>query len=144
MGSVNKQFHALREELLPLINSWKEEFGFHLVTMQLFPETVTFEIDSFNDLDNLPIKLEDVYSVFLCLNTPNIMVKHKYDFALKNTDVLNVDLGKLNGESLGESWLNGTTQDEQVLKIWQKIGRRFNKITMSGAWIVNTDLGIKK
>lgn len=143
MSTIDIQFYALPEELFTMIEKWKQEFGFYLVVMKLFPEVATFEIESFDDMKQLPIRLEEIFSVFLGLHKPEINVKHRYDFLLKNNDFLTIDIGELNSEGLGESWVSGRTDDAATLAVWKTVARQLKKNTMAGLWAINTELGGK-
>lgn len=143
MGSISRQFFALPEELVEITEAWKDEFNFYLVIMQLFPETKVFEIAGFNELEELPIDLEDVYCVFLGRNTPNLNINDRYDFVMKNPDFLTLDFGKVTSNSLGESWLSGVTDKPDLQKLWDKMGRQLRKKTKGGMWAINTEYGRK-
>lgn len=143
MSTISIQFYALPEELIGIIEKWKKEFDFHLVVMTLFPETATFEINSFEDGKRLPIKLEDIFSVFLGLKTPLLDVKNKYNFIEKNPDFVFLDLGKLGAKGLEESWFAGKTDNVELLAVWKKLARQLKKITKAGLWATNIDLSGK-
>lgn len=137
------QFYALPEELIPLIEEWKGEFAFRMVVVQLFPEMKAFEIDSFEDVANLPIEINNIYSVLLGFAEPVLDEKNRYAFLVKNKEFLTIDLGKLTEKGLEESALLGETDDVGLLSVWKKLARQLKKITKAGLWAVNTERGGK-
>lgn len=143
MYKINRQFFALPGELVDIVEGWREDFGFHLVIMQLFPEVKVFEIGKFSEIEDLRIDLDDIFCVFLGPVSPDSFVKDRYDFLEKNPDFLAVDFGRFDGKGLGESWLVGMTDNLDLKKLWKKIGNQLRSMTKGGVWAFNMELGGK-
>jgi hypothetical protein len=64
-------------------------------------------------------------------------------FIEKNPSYLILNIGRLTEKGLKESWLSGTTQDPQLIKVWKKIAQKLKNKTSSGLWAVNPMLNTK-
>lgn len=143
MKKFDIQLYALPKELFSIIEKLKQELGFQIAIMKLFPNVNTFKIKSFKEVTNLDIALEDIDTVFLGLQIPEIDVKHQLDFLEKNSDFLTVNIGKFRDAGLEQSRFSGITEDFFVFELWKELSKHLKKNTFAGVWAINTESGDK-
>jgi hypothetical protein len=139
MTDVHVQFHALPQELLPLVTEWVAEFGLSAVAIRFFP----FEVKA--------VALEELQEVFtddspyeevvLTVGKPSLHASHQMDFADKNPSALHIGIKRLRLEGLRQTFLSARTDDPRALAIWKQSAKRLKKITRAGVVAANPDTG---
>ena len=142
MPKINVQFHAKPAETIKFIKDCAKDFNLHIVKVDLHP---SFEVNLLNQADG---KLESMSicgtnRVCLYLNKPDTHTSSYLEFFDKNLDCLSITVGKYCDNQLEESILATQTGNSECLKVWKKIVKKFNAVTLSGAWVINPNNGAK-
>lgn len=138
MSDISIQFHALPEELLPLVEQSVREHRLHVVKMRFFP---------FEAVEVSPEQLSSVFAdsavgrIALTVTPPDLPANNEMRFLDQNVGALVLDVGRQEKKGLGESWLAARTDDEELLSIWRSIAKRLKAMTKAGAVAVNPATG---
>ena len=138
MSDISIQFHALPEEILPLLQDFIAKIGPGIVAIRFRPfEAVTCDPakmdDAFGD--------ESVRRIAFTLTAPVVAAEGMNAFLDKNPDVLLLDIGRRSERGLGESWLSAKGVQPEVARKWGLLVRRLRAITEEGAIAVNPKSG---
>jgi hypothetical protein len=138
MADLSIQFHALPEEILPLLASLAEESQAFIMALTFSPFCVErAEPSMLASLLESP-RIDRI--AFTC-GAPVLAVRGMNDFLDKNSDVLLVDIGRLGDSGLRESWVTARTADSASMRRWRHFARRIRAITRTGVAAVNAQTG---
>lgn len=137
MSDISIQFHALPEELIPLLEQWVADYALHVVALQSKP-FIAFETQQG--------ALREVFDsgvvrLAFTLVAPDLSAKTSNEFADKNTNKMLVEVGRLSSSGLGESWLTSRATDKAASSTWQKIARKLRAVTKQGVRAINPKTG---
>lgn len=133
MAKINLQFHCLPKELIEFAEACAIEHKLFCVGMIFFPDFKTTKIENYGSLQDV----ETFDRICLCVTEPDLLAKSALEFSRKNPDCLSLSIGKHNNEGLGESGIGAQTDNNEALKIWRKIAKKWKNITLLGAWVVS-------
>jgi hypothetical protein len=138
MADLSIQFHALPDEIVPLVCSFVDEVHVSVSAIKYQPFVVT----PINTAD-LSIVLRDVEvrRVAFTLVSPALPARGMNEFLDRNPDAMLLDVGKVLDAGLQESWLTARTRDASTLGIWRKLSKRVLAATATGAIAVNPKTG---
>ncbi|WBW95241.1 hypothetical protein [Oceanirhabdus sp. W0125-5] len=143
MAKIDSQFHGTPEEITDFIKDCVKLYKLYLVTIQLFP---SFKAELYYEEENLD-KLKvtnDIRLICVYRDKPDMSESSYLEFLKVNKDCLVVTLGKHKGDTLEESSLGSVTEDIDSLKLYRKIIKNFNSMTITGAWVINPYNGAKE
>lgn len=134
MADISIQFHSLPSELAPFIKKCASEMHLHIIGISFQPfsarELVGKEIDN--------VVLDASCTRFLFAETlPSFPIASVHDIADAIPGGLYLDVGKIDFESLGESWLACRTGNDPMNPKWKKIASWLRGNTTAGAVAVS-------
>jgi hypothetical protein len=134
MADIIIQFHALPEELGPLLHWAMKDLGVHLTAFR-FPPLQAVEVQA----DTLDALLVDpsIGEFRFTLGAPIRSVTPQNDFFDQNPGSLSLDIGRLSEKGLMESCLSCRTSDARSFEVWKKIARKLKGMTKAGAIDIN-------
>lgn len=137
MADILIQFHALPEELEPLIRE-AFEGGLHAVAFYAHPAPAT-QLTA----ERVAAALRDatLRSIAFTVEHPMGLGGTTASFVAKHSDALTLDVGHRSERGLHESCLSARTGSETALKHWKRIARRLRAVTEAGATAVNPRTG---
>jgi hypothetical protein len=135
MSKINVQFHATPAETIRFIKECAKEYSLHIVLVELYP---SFAASLLNEADGAleNISIYNTNRVCLYIEKPETISNSYLDFLDKNSDYLSITIGKHLDNQLEESVLATQTENVEGLKTWKKIVKKFNTVTLSGAWLL--------
>jgi hypothetical protein len=139
MAGIVIQFHALPEELGPLLHWAMKDLGVHLTAFR-FPPFRIVEVRP----DTLDALLMDpsVCNFHFTLGAPIRSVTFQSEFLDQNPGSLGLDIGRLSEKGLRESCLSCRDPDARSFEVWKKIARKLKGIAKTGDMIAtNPDTG---
>jgi hypothetical protein len=141
LTDIHVQFHALPQELLPLVREWVTEFGLNAVALKFSP----FELKQV-----APEELETVFAddspyaeIVLTLAKPSLQASHQMDFADKNPGALHVGIKRIGAEGLRQTFISARTNDPRSVATWKEAANRLRKVTKAGVIAVSPDTGAR-
>lgn len=136
MSKINVQFHAEPNEIVTLIKECVKEFNLYVVLVKLQPSFTATLINTSDDvLEN--VATCNTNRVCLCINQPNTLANSYLEFIDRNPDCLSITIGKFCDDKLEESVLATKTENIETFKVWKKVVKKLNFITLAGVWVVN-------
>jgi hypothetical protein len=129
MTSVLLQFHAQGGEIIDLARNWADEYGFRLAVEQFFPDYRAVEVDL--QSDTAFEKLHQVRRVSLGRGPLDLTASTAHRFV--TPDVLYLDIQWPTDQGLREGALGGSTDDDQLLRMWRRMIRQLVKSMHKGA-----------
>jgi hypothetical protein len=138
MADLSIQFHALPDEIIPLVCSFLDEVQACVSAIKYRPFLVTAV-----DRAKLSTVLGNVKvdRVAFTLASPALPARGMLEFLDRNPDALVLDVGKVLDIGLQESWLTARTHDAATLSAWRKLSKRVLAATATGAIAVNPQTG---
>ena len=137
MADILIQFHALPEELLPIVLQCVTKSGLHAVAVRYFPfEAVEISSD---DLVHLFSPYSSCREVILTLDAPVLNVATAGELADRNPDRLRLVIGRRVEEGLNESSLTARTSNNKALAVWKEVATHLKRVTQAGAVAVNRE-----
>jgi hypothetical protein len=139
MADISIQFHALPEELLPLVKGWVERYQLRVAGMRSFPFHVReFTADQLSEL----FHVDSPYKrLTFTLDKPFLEVANEVAFMKKNPAHLRLDIGKRHEKGLEQAWLSSRTEDRGALSIWNQIAKHLKAVTNKGVTAINARTG---
>jgi hypothetical protein len=138
MTDILIQFHALPEELRPLIHWSMEELGVHITAFRFWPfQAVEVRLDTLD----APLLDPSIRELALTLEAPTLSIANMNAFLDLHPAALRLDIGRRSEKGLAESCLSCRTWDARSLEVWKKIARKLRGITKAGAIATNPDTG---
>lgn len=138
MAGFSLQFHALPEELLPIVRSFASDEGLHLTAIRYQP---------FSAVPARPEGLESLFAdpsvrrFLVTTAAPDLAVDGMNRLQDQNPDALHLDLGRRTPEGLKESWLTTRASDDATLRRWRKLLNKVRGMTQAGVVAVNPASG---
>jgi len=144
MAKINIEFHAIPSETMRFIKGCVEEFNLHIFTINISPKYTVNLLNKEDDhvLENIP--LNDNNTIYLYQKKPDMTSNNYLDFMNKNPDFLSIFVGKYYDNHLQESFLAYQTENKKCLEVWKLIVKKFKNATLSGAWVINPNNGLKE
>jgi hypothetical protein len=139
MADISIQFHALPEEILPVVNAFVDEIRPYVIGMRFHPfEAWLVERPQIMDV----MRDETVRRIAFLPGNPVLPVGKMTELIDRNPDVLMLEIGRRGDEGLKESWLTARTGNEAALEAWRKLAKKIRSITKTGAIAVNPSTGV--
>src|SRR6266851_4742086 len=126
MADISIQFHALPEEILPLLRSFVEDVQGHVIAIKFQPfEAVEVDRSALGEA------FEDasVRRLAVTLQPPVLPAPGMNEFLDHNPSALLLDVGRRSAASLKESWLTARTEDIGALAEWRKFADQLRRVT---------------
>lgn len=143
MRSVTLQFHATRSDICAIFLRWSEEAALTIVGETFFPEyrvTMLSAADLKGCRDSV---FEGLDRVSLQRGAVDLKVGSAMEYLQKNPNGLISNIGRCQDGLLYESFLGAMNDDDESMKLWQRV-RNWTKRSMpKGAWIVNDGTGAR-
>lgn len=142
MSKINVQFHAEPTEVMRFLKDCAKEYDLHIVLIENNPD---FVANLITEAEYIPedAKISNTNRVCLSISEPCMLASSHLEFLDKNSDCLSVTIGKFHDNKLVESVLATQTDNADSLKVWKRIVKKLNSITLAGAWVVNPNNGAK-
>lgn len=138
MTDILIQFHALPEELIPVVRWAVADLGVHLASLRFFP----FRVEHVSPEDVEKALLEpSIRELVLALDKLDLSAVTQGEFLRGNRGTLNLDIGRLSDRGLRESCLSCRTSDPRYIEAWRKVARKVRGMTKAGAIAVNPITG---
>jgi len=128
MTSVLLQFHAQGGEIIDLARKWADEYAFRLAVEQFFPDYRAVEVDV--QSDTAFEKLHQVRRVSLGRVPFDLTASTAHFITM---DVLYMDIQWPTDQGLREGALGGSTDDDQLLRMWCRLIRQLVNSMHKGA-----------
>lgn len=138
MPAIELEFHALPEEVLPLVVAFVDDASAYVAAIH-FPPYRAFAVDR--------ASLEETFldpsvrDLAFTTSVPSLPLVGTKQFLDQNPGALSLDIGRRDEGGLRESWLTARTDDQADLAVWRKLAARVRKITRTGATVVNPATG---
>jgi hypothetical protein len=132
MRQVQRQFHAVRAELLGWAELWATGNGWNVIVEQFFPEYRAVECDP-SRLETLTNAVPRVDRLGVGPREPVLNVDKAHALVGANPDRLWILIGALSPAGLREASVAGGTDDPELLKTWRALLRRANGEMHAGA-----------
>jgi hypothetical protein len=138
MSDISIQFHAIPDELVPLVKELVSEPQVHFLGMGSPPFTVT-EIS--------PEQIEQAmldrsyWRFAFTKEKPIPPIVSQKEFGERHPCALILDVGRRTNRGLEQSWLACRTFDLPLPDAWRRFARKLRAITTAGAVAVNPDTG---
>lgn len=138
MSDLSIQFHALPEEVIPLVCALVDAVHGHVAAIRFRPFGVV-EVSRAELVSVL--QDETVRRVAISLGTPALTAAGMNEFLDHNSDALLLDLGRRRDSGLAESWLTARAKDAASMVAWSDFARQLRSITRTGVVAVNQQTG---
>jgi hypothetical protein len=130
MTDILIQFHALPEDLVPLLHWAVKDLAVHVTAFRFFP----FQAEEIRQDMLDALFLEPSTRVIAFTRTrASLPAATKGEFLDNNSGALSLDIGRLSEKGLNESCLSCRTSDVHSLEVWKQIARKLKGITKAGA-----------
>lgn len=142
MAKTIVQFHALPTEVIDFAVEWAKTYDLYLVRSRLFPE---FEVAlvAAPDIDSSVVDINEWQMITLCRTAPDVNIPDYNDYMESTVGCLVIDVGRHKDNELKESAVSAVCDDNEEMKLWKTIIKKFKSTLMSGAWAVNPYTGDK-
>jgi hypothetical protein len=138
MPTLSIEFHALPNELVPLVAQCVTELRIHVFGIQFPPWTVS-EIAT-EDLGRS--LLDDRFMQYVFYDgKPSLPTRSQTEFYAKHPASLTLNIGRETADSLKGSWLACGTAGEPINPKWKKIASKLRSITEAGTTAINSETG---
>lgn len=133
------QFHAVPEELIPLLSWAMKDLSVHITAMRFWP---------FSAVEMRPDTLEvlfldpSVQEIKLTLEAPRLPVAMASEFYDRHSSALGLDIGRLSEKGLIESCLSCRDADTRSSDVWKRIAAKLRGITKAGASATSLATGV--
>lgn len=145
MKKIMLQFHALPQEILDLVNEFKNETPCSFALIEANPfHLVLFNISDEFDLAVILKVLLSKRAVIALTNHQSLLPADSFNkFLDLNSEVVTIDVGRHSNGELCESGLSCIANSEEATEFANKIVKKLKKITHAGVLAVNPNSGIE-
>ena len=111
---------------------WAETYGFRVAAEQFFPDYRILALKS-HDLTEAYTNLGQIDRLALRRGEFDLTATRTHWFVARNSDCLFLSVDWHTEDQLRESWLEGATQDDELLRTWRRILRGMKASMHKGA-----------
>jgi hypothetical protein len=122
MTAVLFQFHGEARELIDRAAEWTQTYDFRVAAERFFPEYRILGLTS-NDVSEAYTNLGQIDRLTLRRGELDLTATRTHWFVERNPDSLFLGVAWPTDGELRGSWLEGATQDEELLRTWRRILR---------------------
>jgi hypothetical protein len=132
MTAVQFQFHGEPREMLDTAAEWAERYEFRIAVERFFPSYRILALTS-HDVSEACANLGQIDRLALRRDEFDLTATKTHWFVDRNADSLFMSVEWPSDDGLRESWLEGATQDDELLRTWRRIIRGIKSSMHKGA-----------
>jgi hypothetical protein len=132
MTAVQFQFHGEAREMLDRAAEWAEMNAFRVAVERFFPDYRVLALKS-HDVSEAYANLGQINRLALRRDEFDLTATKTHWFVERNPDSLFLSVEWPSDDGLRESWLEGATQDDDLLRTWRRIIRGIKASMHKGA-----------
>lgn len=133
MTAVQFQFHGEALEMIDLAVEWAETYDFRVAAERFFPDYRNFRALRSHDVSEAYRSLGQIDRLALRRGDFDLTATRTHWFVERNADCLFLSVDWPADGELRESWLEGATEDDELLRTWRRILRGFKASMHQGA-----------
>jgi hypothetical protein len=134
MTAVLFQFHCEAREMVDRAAEWAQTYEFRVAAERFFPDYRILALES-NDMSEAYATLGQIDRLALRRGRFDLTATRTHWFVERNPDSLFLGVVQPTDGELRGSWLEGATQDEELLRTWRRILRGLKASMHKGASI---------